>query len=76
MKGDTRNACMDVKWLFAYLNSEIFASILFSRIALKDMFAMSKDHDYGMIYLHQETTVILQFREGFIVTKLREIALI
>ena len=35
------------------VNSEIFARILFSRIALKVIFAMLKIRDYGMIYLYQ-----------------------
>ena len=32
---------------------EFFVRILFSWIALKDIFAMLKIHDYGMIYLYQ-----------------------
>ena len=35
------------------VNSEIFARILFSQIALKDIFATIKIRDFGMIYLHQ-----------------------
>ena len=35
------------------VNSEIFARILFSRIALKDIFAMVKIRDFDMIYLHR-----------------------
>ena len=35
------------------VNSEIFARILFSRIALKDIFATYKIRDHDMIYLHQ-----------------------
>ena len=33
------------------VNSEIFAIILFSRIAVKDIFATFKIHDLDMIYL-------------------------
>ena len=33
------------------VNPEIFAIILFSRIALKYIFTTLKNHDYGMIYL-------------------------
>ena len=35
------------------VNSEIFARIKFSRITLKDMFAMLKIGNWCMIYLHQ-----------------------
>ena len=35
------------------VNPEIFARILFSRIALKDIFAALKISDKGMIYLYQ-----------------------
>ena len=35
------------------VNSEIFARILFSRIALKDIFATLKIRDLGMIYVYQ-----------------------
>ena len=35
------------------VNSEIFARILFSRIALKGIFATLKIRDLGMIYLYQ-----------------------
>ena len=35
------------------VNSKIFATILFSRIVLKDIFAMVKNRDFDMIYLHQ-----------------------
>ena len=35
------------------VDSEIFAIILFSRIALKVIFAKLKIRDFGMIYLHQ-----------------------
>ena len=35
------------------VNPEIFARILFSRIALKDIFATLKIRDKGMIYLYQ-----------------------
>ena len=35
------------------VNSEIFARIYFSQIALKDIFAMRKNRDWGMIYLYQ-----------------------
>ena len=35
------------------VNMEIFARILFLRIALKEIFAMLKIRDFGMIYLHQ-----------------------
>ena len=35
------------------VNLEIFARMLFSREALKDIFATLIIRDYGMIYLHQ-----------------------
>ena len=38
------------------VNSEIFARILFSRNALKDLFVMPKVRDLGMIYMYQQTT--------------------
>ena len=38
------------------VNSEIFARILFSRKALKDIFVTLKIRDFGMIYLHQKRT--------------------
>ena len=34
------------------VNSEIFARILFSRIALKHIFVMSKISDKGVVYLY------------------------
>ena len=34
------------------VNSEIFARILFSRIALKDIFATLKIRDWGILYLY------------------------
>ena len=44
--------------LYCTVNQEIFAIILFSRIALKDIFATFKIRNYleGMIYLYQLTT--------------------
>ena len=33
---------------------EIFARILFLRIKLKDLFAIFKNRDFGMIFLHQK----------------------
>ena len=38
------------------VNSEIFVRILFSRIALKDIFSMLKNCDFGLINLHQKRT--------------------
>ena len=35
------------------VNPEIFERILFSRIALKDIFATPKIRDEGMFYLYQ-----------------------
>ena len=35
------------------VNSEIFLRILFSRVALKDIFATVKIRDLGMIHLYQ-----------------------
>ena len=35
------------------VNSEIFARVLFSRIALKDIFAKLQIRDFGMIKLYQ-----------------------
>ena len=35
------------------VNSEIFARVLFSRIALKDIFTTLKIRDQGMVYLNQ-----------------------
>ena len=35
------------------VNSEIFARILFSRIAPKDTFATNKNREHGMINLYQ-----------------------
>ena len=48
----------------------IFARILFSRIALKGIFAMLKISDLGMIYL-PVNRMISTLREGFVFTKLR-----
>ena len=42
------------------VNSEIFARILFSRIALKDIYVMFKLHDKG---ISVNDRVILSFRE-------------
>ena len=39
--------------MFVTVNPEIFARILFSPIALKDIFATLKIRYYGMIYLYQ-----------------------
>ena len=47
------------------VNSEIFARIFISRITLKDIFSTLKIPHYGIIYLHQLTTVISPFREDF-----------
>ena len=44
--------CSPQKW-FNTVNSEIFARILFSPVALKHIFAMLKICDKGMIYLYQ-----------------------
>ena len=38
---------------FTIVNSVIFAGILFSRIALKDIFAILEIRDLGMIYVYQ-----------------------
>ena len=35
------------------VNPEVFARILFSQIALKDIFATLKIRDLGMVYLYQ-----------------------
>ena len=44
----------DVKhWNIITVNSENFARILFSRIALKDIFVTFKILDLDLIYLHQ-----------------------
>ena len=40
-------------YVIGTVNSEIIVRILFSRIALKDIFAMFKIHELDMIYLHQ-----------------------
>ena len=58
------------------VNSEIFGRILFSRIALNDIFATLKTRDYKCSIGHDLPTavkgrVISPFREGFIFTKLR-----
>ena len=39
--------------MFVTVNSEIFARILFSQIASKDIFAKLKIRDFGMLYLYQ-----------------------
>ena len=52
------------------VNSEIFAGILFSRRALKDIFATLKIRDFDMIYLYMEKS-FSPFHEGFIFAKLR-----
>ena len=39
--------------VFATVNQEIFARILISRMALKDIFAMFKIRACGMIYQYQ-----------------------
>ena len=41
---------------FCTVNSEILARVLFSRIALKDLFVTFKIRNQGMIYLYQLTT--------------------
>ena len=55
------------------VNLEIFARILFSRIAFKDIFATLEIRDLGMIYVRISVNerVFLPFREGFNFTKLR-----
>ena len=50
------------------VNSEIFARILFSQIALKCKFAMLKIWDKGVIYLNER--VILPICECFVFMKL------
>ena len=35
------------------VNSKFFVTILFSQIALKDIFVTLKSHNWSMIYLHQ-----------------------
>ena len=40
-------------WETFTVNSEIFARILFSRMALKEVFATLKIRDLGMIYVYQ-----------------------
>ena len=45
----------DIKYLantYITVNSESFARILFSRIALKDIFATLKNRDNDMIFIH------------------------
>ena len=42
-----------MKTAYSTVNPEIFARILFSRYALKDIFATLKIRDYGMLYLYQ-----------------------
>ena len=47
------------------VNSEIFASILFSRRALKDIFAKLKIRDKGMIYLISKRRSDFTISRGF-----------
>ena len=47
------NLCACVRVLKHTVNLEIFARILFSRIALKHMFSTLKICDKGVIYLYQ-----------------------
>ena len=53
------------------VNSDIFARILFSQIAFKDIFEALEIRDLGMIYVRISVSisvndrVILPFREGF-----------
>ena len=54
------------------VNPEFFARILFSQIALKDIFVTLKIHDYGMIYIYRHDRVVSAFREYLIFTKLRK----
>ena len=56
------------------VNSEFFARILFSRIALKHIFATLKIHDNGviLILILVNDRVISPIREDFIFTKLRK----
>ena len=51
----------------ATVNSEIFARIKFSRIALKDIFATSKIREKGIIYLESDlaTSSGFYFHETF-----------
>ena len=53
--------------LYTYntVNSEIFARILFSQKALKDIFAALKICDYDMIYVHYKTTKVIAMLQGF-----------
>ena len=66
------------------VNSEFFVSILFSRIVLKDMFAMLKIHNWNMNYLLQsdiamsqgfyfQETSHMKFRENKTLAKISEI---
>ena len=57
------------------VNSEIFPRILFSRIALKDIFATLKSQIGQNLTTSVNNRVILPIRVGFIFTKLREIKL-
>ena len=56
-----------------YYKFENFRENLFSRIALKDIFATLKLSDYGMIYMYisGNDSVISPFRKGNIFMKLR-----
>ena len=53
------------------LNSEIFATILFSRIALEDILAMKKMWFGHVLLISVNDRVISPFRGDFIFTKLR-----
>ena len=55
----------DARLIWVTVNSEIFAKILFSRIALKDIFATFKIRDQVMIYLYQSTTECFAISRGF-----------
>ena len=52
------------------VNSEILARILFSRIALKDIFAMVNIRDFGMNHLLKYRTKSYANSRGFIFAKL------
>ena len=52
---------------YTTINSEMFASILFSRISLKDIFATAKIREKGIIYLQSDlaTSNGFYFHESF-----------
>ena len=60
------------KWLF--VNTEIFARILFSRIALKDIFGKVNLRDWGMVYQISKRQSDFTISRGFYFSETCEVS--